>query len=381
INEKIKAGYIGCNAANLLYKYKDTIPGEDWSHLALDLVNFSGADLSGKDFSYTSFCGANLDNVNFTNANFTGCDLTGVELEEASPVRAVAVSRNENIYALYDDGIVREWLSSKVRAPHALNLGKIDSSLDIRLIAQPGSALTLFADNQLKFYDVDKVDDKSFKLSQRALIEVKPLLKPIRATHENLLLSEEKNNWYNLQLIDLENQSIIQSVSVKAFTLCADVGNKGFIIYDRNDGLQAAVPGFEIPKILIKPDTINITCLATYAVDNSEDKWRLAVGQDNGSIAVYNINLSTWDLEDVVKYTRHEKTVRHITFIDENRILSGGIDRKIFLTQIDHNGVITNETQEFRLHLQCKGMRIDGIQPETTRLALQKLIDTASSME
>ncbi|MDQ1355562.1 MAG: hypothetical protein QG657_5872, partial [Acidobacteriota bacterium] len=380
--EKLKVGYLGSNAANLLFQYKGTIPKEDWSDLVLDLVDFSGADLSGKNFSHTSFHYAKLDNVNFTNANFTGCDFTGVKLEEASPVRAVAVSRHKNIYALYDDGVIREWKQDRVRiAPHSINLGKMETANDIRLIAQPGNDLTLVANNQLMFYDKEISDTEDAKVTPRARIDIKPVLKPINATNETFLLSEEEGNWYSLQLINLENQSIIQSVSVKAFTLCADVGNKGFIIYDRNDGLQAAVPGFEIPKTIIQPDTANITCLATWPLKKSDGQWRLAFGQENGTVTIIDIDLSTWEPIEVVKYPGHEKAVRYITFINESQIVSGGIDRKILLTKLDGNEIDKSASTEFKLHLQCKGMKIDGIHPEETMQVLQKLIATASSME
>ncbi len=373
-NEKIKAGYLGSNAANLLYRYKGTIPKDNWSHLALDLVNFSGADLSGKKFIGTSFCDANLDNVNFTNADFTGSDLTGVRLEDASPVRTAAVSRDENIYALYEDGVIREWKYERVRAPYSINLGKIETTNDIRLIAQPGSDLTLVANNQLLFYDKESLGNDNAKISQKARIEIKSLLKPLNATHENLLLIEEKNNRYSLQMINLENQSIIQSLSVKAFTLCAPLGHNAFIIYDRNDGLQVVGSGNVEPRTLIQPETVNITCLSTCPLENTKDRWRIAFGQENGSIIIFNIYLSTWELEEVVKYSYHQKAVRYITFIDDHRLVSGGIDRKLFLTQLDRNETISDKRIEFRLHLQCKGMKIEKLQPEKTRLLLEKLI-------
>lgn len=380
-NEKLKVGYLGSNAANLLYQYKGTIPKDDWSQLVLDLVDFSGADLSGKKFINTSFCDANLDNVNFTGANFTGCDFTGVRLEEASPVRAVAVSRDEKIYALYDDGVIREWIHKRIRAPHSNNLGKIEMANDIRLIAQPGNDLTLVANNQLMFYDKELYDKDNVKISRRARIDIKPVLKPINASHESLLLFEEKNSRYSLQLINLENQSIIQSVSVKAFTLCAHLGNNAFIIYDRNDGLQVVVPGVDEPKPIIPPETANITCLATCPSRKSDGHWRLAVGQDNGSVAIYNIDLSTWEPAEVLKCPCHQKAVRHIAFIDDSRIVSGGIDRKIILTELNRDEILKGTPLEFKLHLQCKGMKIDRIQPEETRLLLEKLIAKISSTE
>lgn len=82
----------------------------------------SGADLSGKDFSNTSFQYANLDNVNFTGSNFSYCNLTDVRIEETAPVQSIAISPTENILALYQDGIIREWEYQQRRRPNSTNL-------------------------------------------------------------------------------------------------------------------------------------------------------------------------------------------------------------------------------------------------------------------
>jgi hypothetical protein len=132
---------------------------------------------------------------------------------------------------------------------------------------------------------------------------------------------------------------------------------------------------------LIPCGKINISCLAAYPLEKTDGRMRLAFGQENGSITIFNIDLSTWELEEVVKYSYHQKAVRHIAFIDDSRIVSGGTDRKLFLTQLDRNETIADKPIEFRLHLQCKGMKVDGVQPPETRLLLEKLIAKASSVK
>lgn len=47
--DKIKLGYLGGNAVNLLYQYKGKLPGNDWKNLALDGAILPGADLSEKE--------------------------------------------------------------------------------------------------------------------------------------------------------------------------------------------------------------------------------------------------------------------------------------------------------------------------------------------
>jgi AraC-like DNA-binding protein len=374
--EKIKVGSLGSNAANLLYQYSGKIPQKNWSHLVLDWVDFSGADLSGKDFSHTSFHYANLDNVNFTNANFSHCDLTGVRLEEASPVQAVAVSQDESIYALYEDGVIREWIHNRVRSPYPVSLEKIETTNDIRLVAQPGNDLTLIDNNQLIFYDKDNE-----KIIQKARIDLKSVLKPINAFHDSLLIIEDKNNRYSLQLINLEKQSVIQSVSVKAFTLCAHLGSSAFIIYDEKDGLQIVNPLSGETKTISRIEPAKINCMATCQCEEFPDQWRLAIGREDGSITIFNIDLSTIEMEEVLKYKCHEKAVRDIAFIDENRVVSGGVDMKVLLTKIERDETARYISTEFKLNLQCKDMKVTGIKPDENRLFLEKIIAKTSGIE
>jgi WD40 repeat protein len=374
--EKIKVGSLGSNAANLLYQYSGKIPKKDWSHLVLDWVDFSGADLSGKDFSHTSFHYANLDNVDFTNANFSHCDLTGVRLEEASPIQAVAVSQDESIYALYEDGVIREWIHNRVRSPYPVSLEKIETTNDIRLVAQPGNDLTLIDNNQLIFYDKDNE-----KIIQKARIDLKPVLKPINAFHDSLLIVEDKNNRYSLQLINLEQQSVIQSVSVKAFTLCAHLGSSAFIIYDEKDGLQIVNPLSGETKTISRIEPAKINCMATCQCEEFPDQWRLAIGREDGSITIFNIDLSTIEMEEVLKYKCHEKAVRDIAFIDENRVVSGGVDMKVLLTKIERDETARYISTEFKLNLQCKDMKVTGIKPDENRLFLEKIIAKTSGIE
>jgi hypothetical protein len=66
------------------------------------------------------------------------------------------------------------------------------------------------------------------------------------------------------------------------------------------------------------------------------------------------------------------------TLIDENRLLSGCFDKKIVLVHIGKRENVQPKPIEFKLHLQCKGMKIDGIKPDEKRKLLEKLISKAS---
>ena len=95
---------MGCNAVNILYQYKNELPGINWTNLVLDGANLADADLSGKNFSNTRLKFANLDNVKFNDANFTCANLRGVRIEETTDIISIATNKYKNYFcAAYDD--------------------------------------------------------------------------------------------------------------------------------------------------------------------------------------------------------------------------------------------------------------------------------------
>jgi hypothetical protein len=375
-DQKFKVGHLGSNAANLLYQYKETLPHDDWSYLVLDGVDFSGADLSGKNFSHTSFHYANLDNVNFTNADFSYCDFTGVRLEEASPVQAIAVSEDENIYALYEDGVIREWKYKRVRTPYPVNLEEIQTPNHVRLIAQPGNDVSLVGNQNLIFYDKENK-----RLKQRARIDIKSTLKPLNASSNRLLLIEEKDNKKILQLVDLEKQAIVKSMSIRYSNLCDHLGTMAFIIYNNlTQGLYIVDATLQRRETILLAHSDDITSLATCQCKSSLDQYRLALGQADGSVLIFQIDLCQWEVTQILQYHYHERTVNDITFVDENRVLSSGFDKKIVLVQVSKKENGQPKPIEFKLHLQCKGMKINGIKPDEKRQLLEELILKASQV-
>jgi len=255
--EKFKVGHLGSNAANLLFHYKEALPFNDWSYLALDGVDFSGADLSGKNFNHTTFHYANFNNADFSNADFSFCDLTGVKLEEISSVNAIAVTQDESIYALYDDGIIREWKYKSIRTPFPENLEESQKFNYNLLIAQPGNDLTAIDDRHLIFFDKDNI-----KLKHRAKIEINPSVTPIKASSDNLLLFTEVDDQNILHLVDLKNQSVIKSMETLPFSLCDHLGTSAFIIYNNSQGLQIVDITSQNRPTIVYSSSKKITCLA-----------------------------------------------------------------------------------------------------------------------
>ena len=76
----------------------------------------------------------------------------------------------------------------------------------------------------------------------------------------------------------------------------------------------------------------------------------------------------------------HEKgkPVKDISFIDECRIVSGGLDKTIKLLTFNPDGQTVGDPKEFKMTLQCQGMKVDGVIRDQERKRLQELINKAT---
>jgi Leucine-rich repeat (LRR) protein/Flp pilus assembly protein TadD len=374
--EKLNIGYLGCNAVNLLYRYKGSLPGTDWSNLILDGANLSEADLSGKDFFNSSLQYANLDNVNFKNANFSNCNLTGVRLEETSEIESIGISPGRNVYVSYIDGVIREWVYEQVHTPYSKILYKDKKLRNIQIFALPGNDMTILAGQYLAYYD--NVDNQ---LLRKSIFAIKFEVKLIKPSLDALLLLEMKDSQNILHLVNLKEQEVIKSIGIPLSIHYNHLDDRAFIIYDDKIGIQlidlSSKKRENLPIQLQKGEYI--TCLNTHRCRHLPGQYRLGVGQKNGAIQIWDINLDEWEASLLFKEKFHEKTIKDIAFIDEERIIFGGFDKKLSLISINQKGELKCEPQELKIAMQCQGMQINGIVREEERSLLEKLIAKASS--
>ena len=61
---------------------------------------------------------------------------------------------------------------------------------------------------------------------------------------------------------------------------------------------------------------------------------------------------------------KDKQPVKDISFMDESRIVSGGLDKTIKLHTFNQAGKIVGSPREFKMTLQCRGMKIDGVTRE-----------------
>jgi hypothetical protein len=129
--------HAGGNALTLLYALKEELPKRDWSELALDYANLSGADLSGMSFRGSSLRHASLDNTRLVETDLRDADLTGVQLERAGGVMAFTFDVDRNrVYAAYGHRSLRCWTLGVGGRMSCETIAKLDmeaDSLDLTL--------------------------------------------------------------------------------------------------------------------------------------------------------------------------------------------------------------------------------------------------------
>ncbi len=372
---RINQGYLGGNAVNLLYQYKGKLPRKDWSNLILDGAILPYADLSGKDFSGTSLRFANLDNVNFADSNFTGCDLTEVRIEETAPVESIAISTDKKILVLYRDGIIREWSFQAPKSQTASNLAEDIKGKEMKLIAQPGNDLTVLEERYLNFFD--RIENR---LELKAAIETKPGIRLIKASRDYLLLNEKDGKQNRLHLLDLHKQVTIRTIVSPPFTLCGHLDDHAFIVYNQNEELKLIDITPERRKECIISAGEKIACMTTCQCRNLEGHYLLGLGLYNGTVQIWQIQVDQWKYENVLKQLLHKQKnpIKDISFIDECHIVTGGLDKTIKLLPFDPEKRTCREPLEFKMTLQCRGMKIDGVTREKEKKKLQELIAKAT---
>ena len=230
----------------------------------------------------------------------------------------------------------------------------------------------MLLDNRLLFYD-----KRGDELLQKATIEINPEVKLIKASQNYLLVMEE--NKRILHLINIKTQEIIRSMFIPSFSCCEHFDDKGFIIYNEDEGLKIIDITTEKKENIgiFIPREEKITCLTTFCIENSTGQYLVGFGQYNGIVQVWKLMLKKWKAEELLRYQSHSKTIKDIAFIDDERIVSGGLDKKLQLLEFGNDGKLKCDPKEFKIYLQCKGLKIDRVNREKERRKLEKIISSA----
>lgn len=246
----------------------------------------------------------------------------------------------------------------------------------MKIIALPGNDLTVLHDRFLYFYDRNDLN-----LDLKAAIEIKPNIRLIKATRDYLLLNEQDVKQNRLFLLDLNKEAIVKSLISLPFTLCDHLDDCALVIFNQNEELQLIdiTPGKRTPLII--PTGQKVACISTCKCGQSQGQYLLGLGLYNGAVQVWQIQVNQWKCEKILDQLLHEpgKPVKDICFIDECRIVTGGLDKTIKLLTFAPDGQPVEDPIEFKMTLQCQGMKIDGVIREKIEgKKLKELIDKAT---
>jgi WD40 repeat protein len=361
--------HLGGNAVTLLFALNRKLPKIDWSGLALDYADLSGASLDGMSFRGSSLRNASLDNASLIGTDLRDADLRGVQLEQTTPVLALAFDPDSNTaYAAYGDRTLRRWtfgIGGRASCSTIVNLDFQPTNLDL----SPFGDLVARGENEVVVLSALGAEE-----SWRAVSRF-----PERP-EESMSISGDH---VILRRTGPDGQPILR---------------KYHLIERKENGIRA---GISVPaeRIYLLGDTALVAATAeSLHVKTRHNKWTfevkaitaldarvlnadkalLAIGHENGEV-------SLWHLDSLRSQPRMEKLwAQHVhtgpvtdARLSGMYILSGGMDRTVCLFTLADNW---STTEPLRLHrtLDCAGARIDGVKGNKARALLQSMLRAAS---
>jgi uncharacterized protein YjbI with pentapeptide repeats len=370
---EVDTGFCGGNALSIMYSVQPSLPRKDWSGLRLDYAYLAGANLRGMNFSGSSLKYANLDNANLECADFRESDLTGVRLEETAQVQALSRAASGGaVYAFYRGGTLREWkLSLGGRASGGTILS--DLPADVQGIAVgPFGDFALLHPGRLDIYISTQ---GGFVLASRFHPRIE--LRGIRAAGANLLLSTERAGDGRLVLYSPASKSTMMAVATRGTARGVFIDSASAIVLGDDTGLVfARFVDSGSPRVT-EFDFDRVTCFDARRVD--DEGCVLAVGHDDGRVAVWWINFSSDPptLDKIWREHPHNAGVSTVMFSGDGYLVSGSRDRSIILFALSENFGLSG-TRRLQLTLQCAGAKIDGVKGERERSLLSEALSKMS---
>jgi hypothetical protein len=373
-----RAARIGGQCLTILYRMTSSVPGDDWRSLALNGADLSGADLSGKNFAGSTLREARFDNVNLDHANLCDCDLRGSTIEETAPVEAICVKSDHSFCAAYSDGAIREWtIGHTGTATRRIVLAESSSGVD-RMGVQPTGELWLLT----------KAGDMVFhswnsrgSLERNASFPIRRDLAELGFYGDKIAALEEvKSRRVTPVLIDPAESKRICVGPESPAVFCALVGERNFVVFDRDQGLVliAASAGEGWHRTVI--DKGPVSALASRSLSVSEHV--VAGGYETGEMRLWSVRLehARWAATEIGQYQAHNGMVTSIVFLNDEMVLSGGRDRAIAMAGFDRmRPRLLWGPRHLSLTLRCSGLSIGGLQGPREQELLSRLIAAASS--
>jgi hypothetical protein len=365
--------YLGGNALTLLLALNGKLPRIDWSGLALDYSDLSGANLDGLCFRGSSLRSVSLDNTSLVGTDLREADLTGVQLEQTTPVIALTFDADTNTaYAAYGDRSIRRWSFGVGGRTSCVTVTELDFRPTALDLSPFGDLLVKGAPNVVVLSALGT--EEAWRVVSRFRTN---------ATGENfgvsgnylILHAEDKSGGPLCRRYDPVTRRTVGmlpgSTDHRVFvlddekTLTAD--KAGLTLWV---GARMAARSFSL-RGLVSLDCRRLT----------DDRALVATGHEDGTVSLWKLDSLRSQPELTSLWQRHA----HAGSVTDVRlsgmfVLSGGMDRTICLFTLTDNW---SAGEPLRLHrtLECAGMKIDGIRGPREKALLQALLDTAPTAQ
>jgi WD40 repeat protein len=227
---------------------------------------------------------------------------------------------------------------------------------------------------EMIFYEFN---DKE-KLIQKARFRIKPGYRRL-VFKENILLflSEVEKQTNKLHLVDLDKFEEVDSLEQEKISLCENLDLQAFAVTDGKEYLRVEGTEQDQNEEILDISLQEPTSLCVHTCEKDK-KYLLACGQSNGNISVWKVESlnGKWEHKLLVKNQLHDSMVSTLSFLDDARIVSGGIDRKISILKFGEDADDLKGHQENILHMtiKCKGMKIEDLKGSKEQEMFKKLI-------
>ncbi|GIF21944.1 hypothetical protein Ate02nite_46740 [Paractinoplanes tereljensis] len=337
---RIGGSAAGANAASLLVAATGQLPGDDWAGLNLDGASLAGADLGGKSFRGSTLRAAVLDNADLTGTDLRDADLTGVRLQETAAVTAITTRGDDRVYAAYDDGTIREWRLTAHRATdtvlHTLPFpaGRLWFVAPEVLGAAGDGQIGILGQEQGEWRPVSLFKTQSRYRSPAYEKEMALIVEDGGAVH-----------WFAPATGD---STTLRHPGAVAWAVH---GKIGYAVATRSE-LILHTPGQAWSTTLT-----GARCMALRA--SAATGFEILTGHENGAVLVHHVNVARRTQPEPLRLRLHDGPVESVCFLGQDRLVSGGRDRRICLAPLDDND--SGPVRQLQVTFRCRGVRYDGV--------------------
>lgn len=355
--DNVNIARMGSTAISLYFRAWKSLPDIDYSHLVLDNAYLPEADFSNKKLINASLRNANLDNATFIKSDLRQCDLSGVRFEETKDIYSMRVAKDPTdgeryLYVLYSDGRMRKWGVYDGRRVDIT--GKIQNAN----LSMPWFGLTLYQHDNISF--INHMEENIEPCGGVVLDETTKILD---ISDNSILFS--KNSGLAIYNVRSRRCELLGNFPAGEKQIAVIIDDTSVLSYTDNNEPIIIKKQDETYSRQISVDLKEITAVAIVRDDKNEEVLRVAIGNKQGCLVLYNLDKS-WekrtdeDTEVMVKLNTHncKQYLKNMCFLDCLRLAYSSTDGIIHVLDLDESAKIKGEKQ-WCLAVSCEDVILD----------------------